>query len=227
MSWSRPGVGLTMRVDIWSDVICPWCYIGKRRFEAALRRFEHRDHVAIVWHSFELDPTAPARREGKLADLLAAKYGMSQQQALDANANITRLAAAEGLEFHLEGAQPGNTFDAHRLIHLAHQHGLQGDMKERLMRGYFSEGMAVGVPDALVSAAVEVGLDKDEVRALLEGDAYSGAVRGDEVEASRLGISGVPFFALDMRYAISGAQAPDVILAALVQAWQEQSSTPG
>jgi predicted DsbA family dithiol-disulfide isomerase len=216
-----------MRVDIWSDVICPWCYIGKRRFEAALGRFEHWDDVEVVWHSFELDPSAPARREGNLADLLAAKYGMSQTQAVDANANMTKLAAAEGLDYHLERAQPGNTFDAHRLIHLAEEHGLQGEMKERLLRGYFSEGMAVGDPEALAGAGVEVGLDKDEVRAVLDSDAYSDAVRADEAHASRLGISGVPFFVLDNRYGVSGAQPPDAILGALEQAWEELASTGG
>jgi predicted DsbA family dithiol-disulfide isomerase len=216
-----------MRVDIWSDVICPWCYIGKRRFEAALGRFDHRDDVEVVWHSFELDPSAPARREGNLADLLAAKYGMSRNQALDANANITKLAAAEGLDYHLERAQPGNTFDAHRLIHLAEKHGLQAEMKERLLRGYFSDGMAVGDPDALVGAAVEVGLDNDEVGNVLDSDAYSDAVRADEAHAARLGISGVPFFVLGNRYGVSGAQPPDAILGALDQAWQERASTAG
>jgi predicted DsbA family dithiol-disulfide isomerase len=216
-----------MRVDIWSDVICPWCYIGKRRFEAALGRFDHRDDVEVVWHSFELDPSAPARREGNLADLLAAKYGMSRNQALDANANITKLAAAEGLDYHLERAQPGNTFDAHRLIHLAEKHGLQAEMKERLLRGYFSDGMAVGDPDALVGAAVEVGLDNDEVGNVLDSDAYSDTVRADEAHAARLGISGVPFFVLGNRYGVSGAQPPDAILGALDQAWQERASTAG
>jgi predicted DsbA family dithiol-disulfide isomerase len=214
-----------MRVDIWSDVICPWCYIGKRRFETALGRFEHRDEVEVVWHSFELDPTAPVRRPGTLTDLLAAKYGMSHQQALDANANMTGLAAAEGLEYHLEQAQPGRTFDAHRLLHLAQEHGVQDAMKERLMRGYFTEGMAVGDPDDLVAAGVDVGLDKDEVRAVLDGDAYAEDVRADEATASRLGISGVPFFVLDQRYGVSGAQAPESILAALNQAWSERSQS--
>jgi predicted DsbA family dithiol-disulfide isomerase len=212
-----------MRVDIWSDVICPWCYIGKRRFETALGRFDHRGQVEVVWHSFELDPTAPARRPGTLTDLLAAKYGMSHQQALDANANMTSLAAAEGLEYHLEQAQPGRTFDAHRLLHLAREHGVQDAMKERLMRGYFTEGMAVGDPDDLVAAGVDVGLDKDAVRAVLDGDAYATEVRADEATASRLGITGVPFFVLDQRYGVSGAQAPESILAALDQAWLERS----
>jgi predicted DsbA family dithiol-disulfide isomerase len=210
-----------MRVDIWSDIVCPWCYIGKRRFETALTRFDHAEEVDVVWHSFELDPSAPAQRQGNLADLLASKYGMSRQQALDANANITGLAAAEGLDYHLDRAQPGNTFNAHRLIHLAEAHGLQDEMKERLMRGYFVEGMAVGDTDDLVAAGVEVGLDKDEVKAVLDGDDYREAVRADEATASRLGISGVPFFVLDQRYGVSGAQAPDAILAALNQAWQE------
>jgi len=214
-----------MRVDIWSDVICPWCYIGKRRFETALGRFAHRDQVDVVWHSFELDPTAPAHRPGTLADHLSKKYGMTPQQAVDANAKMTGLAAAEGLEYHLERAQPGNTFDAHRLLHLAHQHGVQDEMKERLMRGYFSEGMAVGDPGDLVAAGVDAGLDKDEVRAVLDGDAYAEEVRADEATASSLGISGVPFFVLDQRYGVSGAQPPEAILAALNQAWEQAAPT--
>ncbi len=227
MRQRRAGVAPNMRVDIWSDVICPWCYIGKRRFEKALSGFEHRDEVQVEWHSFELDPNAPSRREGNLADLLSAKYGMTRQQAVDANDNITALAAAEGLDYHLEQARPGNTFDAHRLIHLAADHGVQGEMKERLLRGYFSEGMAVGDADDLVAAGVDAGLDKDEVRAVLDGDAYAAAVRADESEAQRLGISGVPFFVLDQRYGISGAQAPEGILAALDQAWSERHSAAG
>ncbi len=151
---------------------------------------------------------------------------MSHQQALDANDNITALAAAEGLDYHLERARPGNTFAAHRLLHLARDHGLQGEMKERLLRGYFSDGMAVGEVDGLVGAGVDIGLDKDEVLAVLETDAYADAVRADEAEASRLGISGVPFFVLDRRYGISGAQAPDTLLAGLDQAWKSRGPSP-
>jgi predicted DsbA family dithiol-disulfide isomerase len=152
---------------------------------------------------------------------------MSRQQALDANDNITALAAAEGLDYHLERARPGNTFAAHRLLHLARDHGFQGEMKERLLRGYFSEGLPIGEVDGLVSAGVDVGLDKDEVLGVLETDAYADAVRHDEAEASRLGISGVPFFVLDRRYGVSGAQAPETLLAGLDQAWESRQPGPG
>src|SRR5207248_8521488 len=129
-----------MKVEIWSDVVCPWCYIGKRRFESALAGFEHRDDVEVVWRSFELDPSAPARRSGDSAQRLADKYGMSREQAVASQDRLTEMAAGEGLAFHFENAQSGNTFDAHRLLHLASERGLQDEVKERLFRAYFSEG---------------------------------------------------------------------------------------
>ena len=153
-----------MEVEIWSDVACPWCYVGKRRFEAALEQFEHRDDVTITWRSFELDPEAPAEREGDRAEHLASKYGMSLEQAHQAEAQMTQTAAADGLDFRFDIARAGNTFDGHRLVHLAKAHGLQDVMKERLLHAYFSEGELVSDHDALTRLAVEVGLPEDEVR---------------------------------------------------------------
>src|SRR4051812_12986863 len=206
----------SMRVEIWSDVVCPWCYIGKRRFEAAVERFD-RD-VEVVWRSFELDPGAPATREHSAAEHLAAKYGMSVEQAQASHAQMTELAAREGLEYHFEKARGGNSFDAHRLIHLAAAHGKQDEAKERLMRAYFTEGVAIGDREALVALAADIGLDADETRAVLDGDAYADAVREDEVLAQRIGIQGVPFFVLDRRLGVSGAQPADVLVQALEQA---------
>jgi predicted DsbA family dithiol-disulfide isomerase len=213
-----------MRVEIWSDVVCPWCYVGKRRFEAALARFAHRDAVRVQWRSFELDPSAPAERTEDPATHLARKYGMSRAQAEQAQARVTEVAKAEGLAFDLAGARSGNTFDAHRLIHLAAEHGLQGEAKERLLRAYFVERRPIGQRATLLSLAGEVGLDVDEATAALAGDAFAEAVRADEREAARIGVSGVPFFLLDRRYAISGAQPVEVALRALERAWADASA---
>src|SRR5581483_1381889 len=150
------------QVEIWSDVVCPWCYIGKRRFESALAAFKHRDQVDVRWRSFQLDPDAPQTSEKTVAAMLAGKYGMSLEQAGAANARVSELAAQEGLEYHLEQAHPENTFNAHRLIHLADTHGLQDAMKERLMKAYFIEGQHVGEIETLVRLASEVGLDAEE-----------------------------------------------------------------
>ncbi len=208
-----------MDVEIWSDVVCPWCYIGKRRFEEALAGFDHRDDVNVIWRSFQLDPSAPATSEGDPVERLAAKYGMSRAQAEAAQARVTQNAAGEGLDFHLDKAQTGNTFDAHRLIHYANAAGKQGAMKERLMAAYFVEGAAIGDRDVLLRLAVEVGLEEAGARAVLEGDAYAEDVRHDELEARQLGINGVPFFVLDRAYGVSGAQPAETLRGAMQEAW--------
>ena len=210
-----------MTVEVWSDVVCPWCYIGKRRFEHALEQFAHSDEVEVVWRSFELDPNSPSISPGQLNDMLAKKMGVSTERAAAMNAQVTTLAAEEGLEFNLEQARHGDTFDAHRLIHLADEHGLQAVAKERLLHAYFSEGKAIGDVDTLVALGVELGLNADDVRAALEGDTFASAVRGDEERAQMLGITGVPFFVLDGKYGVSGAQPTQTFLKALNQAWSE------
>jgi predicted DsbA family dithiol-disulfide isomerase len=216
-----------VKVEIWSDVVCPWCYIGKRRFEAALARFPHREQVEVVWRSFELDPHAESVRaagEGPdHADLLAAKYAMSRAQAEAAIGSVTQAAAGEGLDFHLDVALRSNTFDAHRVIHLAAARGLQGAVKERLMRAYFSEGAPVGDRDTLVRLAAEAGLDAADVERVLDTDEHADAVRADEAEARALGITGVPFFVVDRAYGVSGAQPADQLLAVLERAWSERA----
>ena len=214
-----------MKVEIWSDVVCPWCYIGKRRFEAALDGFEHRDEVEVAWRSFQLDPTAPPQSPGNLADRLAQKYGVSREQAEAMNARVVTQAAGEGLDYRLDIARPGNTLDAHRLLHLADQSGLRAATKERFLAAYFSEGRAIGDRDTLVDLAAEVGVDRDRATEVLAGDEFTDSVRQDEREAAELGISGVPFFAIDRRYGISGAQPPELLLQALNLAW-EKSQEP-
>ncbi|GAC1536534.1 MAG: protein disulfide isomerase FrnE [Acidimicrobiales bacterium] len=210
-----------MRVEIWSDVVCPWCYIGKRRFEAALAAFDHRDEVEVVWKSFELDPGAPAVREGDLTTHLAHKYGTDAAGAQDMIDRMSAQASGEGLEYRLDAARGGNTFDAHRLIHLGAAHGLQGAVKERLLGAYHCDGVPIGDPSALGALAVETGLDPEEVQAVLAGDAFGDAVRADEREGNELGITGVPFFVIGRRYGVSGAQPSDVLLDALERAWAE------
>jgi predicted DsbA family dithiol-disulfide isomerase len=208
-----------MEVEIWSDVVCPWCYIGKRRFEAALARFEHRENVEVLWRSFELDPTTPRHRAGDLAEHLSGKYGIDVGQARQLQQRVTEVAAAEGLEYRFDLAQPTNSFDAHRLIHFARSYREQGAMKERLLRAYFTEGRDIADPDALVDLAGDVGLASEEVRSMLSSDELADDVRADQQVARSLGISGVPFFVLDRTYGVSGAQPPEVMLDALRTAW--------
>ena len=209
-----------MQVEIWSDVVCPWCYLGKRRLEQALERFPHRDRVDIVWRSFELDPDAPSVPQD-LTARLASRYGMSTEEAAERNAQMTELAAESGLTFRLDIAKPANTFDAHRVLHIARADGLESEAKERLLAAYFSEGRVISDTDTLVELAAEVGVDPDRTRAALAGEGFAGEVRGDEREAVELGITGVPFFVLGRRYAVSGAQPPELLLQALEQAWAD------
>jgi predicted DsbA family dithiol-disulfide isomerase len=218
-----------VKVEIWSDVVCPWCHIGKRRFEAALARFPHRDAVEVEWKAFELDPGAPSAAAGdpvsptEYAERLARKYGTSVAGAQQMTDHMTQQAAAEGLDFRFDRAVRANTFDAHQVIHLAAERGVQDAVKERLLTAYFSEGEAVGDRETLVRLAGQAGLDADEVRAVLEDQRYAGAVRGEEAEAATLGISGVPFFVVDRRYGINGAQSADALLQVLERAWSERS----
>jgi len=212
-----------MKVEIWSDIACPWCYVGKRRFERALASFSHRDEVEIVWRSFELDPNAPRTQPGPVAEMLARKYRIPVAQAEAMNARLAGEARKEGLDFHFDRVQLGNTFDAHRLIHFAAVAGKREAMVERLMRAYFTDGLAVGDVEVLVRLATEVGLDENAARLALESDAFAADVRADEQRAREFGVSGVPFFAIDERYGVSGAQPPEHILDALRQAWTESA----
>jgi predicted DsbA family dithiol-disulfide isomerase len=214
-----------LQVSIWSDIACPWCYVGKRRFEAALAQFEHADAVEVTWRSFELDPSAPkVRPREDAAQGLAAKYGMTRAQAQGRIDQLVETARADGLTLDFTRMQPGNTFDAHRLLHLAHAHGLQHQLKERLLRAYLSDGQAIGEHATLLSAAQDVGLDVDAAQAVLATDQYATDVRRDEAEARALGISGVPCFVLAQRYAVEGAQPASHMLLALQRAYSELPS---
>ena len=213
-----------MNVEIWSDIACPWCYVGKRRFEAALGAFEHRDEVTVTWRSFELDPEAPPAREGDNATRLARKYGITREQAVASQQNLAEVAAGDGIEMRFEDVRGGNTFDAHRLIHLGAAHGLQEAMTERLFRAHHSEGELVSDHEVLARLAGEVGLPADEVAATLGSDRYGAQVREDETLAARIGIQGVPFFVVDRAIGVSGAQPPDVLGELLKRGWEKRSA---
>lgn len=220
-----------LRVQVWSDILCPWCYVGKRRLEKAIGLMPAPDDVEVVWRSFELDPAASrAMPPGTTyAERLARKYGTSLAQAGAMIARMTSIAAAEGLTFRFDLAKPGNTFDAHRLLHLARERGVQGAVKERLFRAYLTEGEPIGDRDALARLSREAGLDPDEAGRVLAGDAHAGEVRADEEEAGRLGIRAVPFFALGGAHGVSGAQAVETLHQALSRAMAEapQQAAPG
>lgn len=211
-----------MQVEIWSDVVCPWCYIGKRRFETAVALFGHP--VEVIWRSYELNPNAPPVRDGSSVERIARKYGISVGQAAAQYRRITELARAEGLDYHLDRARAGSSFDAHRVLHLARERGLQDVVKERFLAGYLEEGVAIGLANELIPLAVSAGLDAEEVEALLASDTYSDEVRADEAQGVEIGITGVPFFVVDGRFSIPGAQDSDTMLRVLERAWQKRTA---
>ncbi|HLU64626.1 MAG TPA: DsbA family oxidoreductase [Kofleriaceae bacterium] len=224
-----------LEVEVWSDIACPWCYVGKRRLQASLEQFPRRDAVKVVWRSFQLDPAAPAipEEDVPVAERLAAKYGVSVDRAREMMDRAHQIAAAEGIELAQDRVRASNTFDAHRVVHLAAQHGLADAAVERLFRAHHSEGERLGDREVLARLGGEVGLDPAEVRAMLAGGAYAGAVRDDQARARALGVRGVPFFVFGGRYALSGAQPAEVLGEALDRAWRERgpqastSAAPG
>lgn len=213
-----------MKVEIWSDVVCPWCAIGRSRFRAALAGLPGRDDVVVRWRSFELDPAAPREREGDRAAHLAGKYGVSVEAARRMEERVAATAAEDGLDLRFDIARHGNTFDAHRILHLAWESGgsaVQDAVKDRFLRAAFGEGEPVGDPETLVRLAAEAGVDPGAAREVLSGGRYADAVRADQELARRHGISGVPFFVLDDRYGLSGAQPVEVLRQALERAWAD------
>lgn len=210
-----------MQIEVWSDIVCPWCYIGKRRLDAALARFPHADQVEVRWRSFQLDPSAPEGHTEATLPALAAKYGTSVERMRAQMGHIEQLAAAEGLHYDLATGVSGNTLLAHQLLHLATDHGLGGAMKERLLHAYFEERRSVFDVPALVPLAVEVGLAEDEVRAALADGRFLPAVRRDIDTARALGATGVPFFVVDRAYAAAGAQPAEVLLQLVERAWAD------
>ena len=209
-----------MRVDIWSDVVCPWCYVGKARFETALRGFEHRDEVEVVFRSFELDPGADSAGHETNLEMISKKFGMPMAQARQMEERVAGLARAEGLQYQLERPN-GNTFDLHRVLQLGREKGVQGTLIDAIYRANFAEARQIFSPEVITEVSVQAGLEAADVSKVLDTDQYADAVRADEREAGRLNVSGVPFFVFDMALGVSGAQSTEVFGQALSQAWDK------
>ena len=210
-----------MKVEIWSDVVCPFCYIGKRKFENALKDFAHRDEVEVVWHSFELTPDFQPIPGESIHESLAKKKGVSVEEGKAMNDYMTKAAQEVGLNYDFDHTIPANTFLAHQLIHLGTHHGRQDATKERLMAAYYLEGQNVGDLDTLVKLGTEVGLDAAESRAALTAGTYAEAVRLDEYQAQQINVRGVPFFVFEDKYAVSGAQPSELFVEVLEKVWDE------
>ena len=213
-----------LRIEVWSDVACPWCWVGKRHLEEALEDSPHE--VEVTWRAFELDPSAPRELDDDvdLVERLAKKYGTTRAGAQQMIDRMTRVGTENGLEFRFDRVKPGNTFDAHRLLHFAARHGKQDAMKERLFRAYMHEGKSVADRGVLIDLAEEVGLDPDAARATLSTDAFTREVRAEEIQARELGVTGVPFFAIAGRYAVAGAQ-PAALLRQVIERAAEETDT--
>lgn len=210
-----------MKIEIWSDFACPFCYIGKQHLEAALNQFERKDNVEVVFRSFELDPHAERDVDHDVHDMLVTKYGMSREQAIAMNENVGNKAKEVGLSFQFDNLILTNTFDAHRLAQYATKQGKMNQMAQELFQAYFTDSRHLGDHETLAELAVKVGLNRDEALKVLAGTDYSAEVRVDEEEAIRLGVRGVPFFIIDNKYSISGVQSSDMFLKALQTAWVE------
>jgi predicted DsbA family dithiol-disulfide isomerase len=220
---SSPVSAAPIKVDVWSDIACPWCYIGKRKFEDAASRFD--GDVEVEYHSFELSPDTPVDFEGDEVDFLAKHKGMPADQVRGMLDHVTGIAAEVGLDYDFSSLHHTNTVKAHQLLHFAKARGLQLEMTERLLAAYFVEGRHVGRTADLADLAAEVGLDRDQVVASLESDQHLADVRADQQQAQSFGITGVPFFVLEGKYGISGAQAPEAFLGALQQVQSELATT--
>jgi predicted DsbA family dithiol-disulfide isomerase len=216
-----------MKIEVWSDFVCPFCYIGKRRLEGALAQFPNRDQVEVEFKSFELDPTAPKEMDKNIHEVLAAKYGMSIEQAKKSNENLGRMAKSVGLTYHFDDMKPTNTFDAHRLAKFAKTHGKESVITEKLLFAYFTESKNIGDIEILADIASAAGLDRQAALDVLNNqDAFANDVRSDEALAHQYGITGVPYFVINQKYAISGAQPLETFTGALQQVWQEESAGP-
>lgn len=221
---------MALTVDIWSDIACPWCYVGKRKLEGALAAFEHAADVEVRWHAFELDPSTPAEVDSSLtyAERLARKYQMTPERAQEMMDQMAGRAAEDGIEMRFDRLRAGSTFDAHRLLAYAGADGrkLRGALKERLLRAYFTDGVLMSDHGALAHLAGEVGLEEDEAAGVLATDQYADLVRSEESAAAQLGIRGVPFFVFGGKFGVSGAQPVDALLQVLERAWSEDPEPP-
>lgn len=212
---------IMMKVEIWSDVMCPFCYIGKRRFENGLSQFPDRDGIQVEWKSFQLNPSLKTDPSKNINQYLSDIKGISVDEARSMNDGVTAMAAAEGLAYDFDKAIVANSFDAHRLIQFAKTNGLGDAMEERLFRAYFTEGLDTSDHEVLAAIAAEIGLDRTRVHEILAGDEFAEQVERDIYEAQQIGVRGVPYFVFDDKYAVSGAQAAETFLGALTQSWNE------
>lgn len=210
-----------MKVEIWSDVMCPFCYIGKRRFESALQQLSFKDDIEVEWKSFQLDPSMQYQAGKNINQYLAEHKGISLDRAKEMNDYVTKMAAAEGLQYNFDKAVVANSFDAHRFSHLATKYGKGDAAEEALFKAYFTEGKNIADHETLVQLGTDIGLNGAEVKEVLENKAYANEVRNDIAEAETLGVRGVPFFVLDRKYAVSGAQGAEAFHQALEQAYNE------
>ena len=213
-----------MNVEIWSDVMCPFCYIGKRKFEKALEQFPHKDKINIIWKSYQLDPDSVTDPHLNAIDHLAQRKGWSKEQAAGTTQHVTDIAKQIGLDFHFEKAVVANSFDAHRLSHLAKKYNKQNDLEEKLFSAYFTEGKNTGDHSTLLQIGKELNIDEKEITDVLKSDAYAEDVERDISESQQIGVRGVPFFVIDRKYGVSGAQEPDTFFNALTKAYEEYMS---
>ena len=216
-------VGPDMQIDIWSDIACPWCYIGKRRLETALADYPHRDAVSVVWHSYQLDPSLPEHYDGTEAEYLSSRKGMPIEQVKQMFTHVSQQAAGEGLNYDFDSLVVANSASAHELLHLAKDSGLGDEVKEALLSAHFEQGADIGDVDTLVRIGTSAGLDEGGIRAALADGRYKAAVASDIDMARQIGVTGVPFVVVDMKYAVSGAQPPAVFREVLDTAWAEQA----
>lgn len=210
-----------MKVDIWSDIRCPFCYIGKRKFEAALDKFENKDKVEIEWHSFELDPTMKTEKDANIYDYLSERKAISIEQSKQMHAYVSKTASEVGLQYNFDKTVVASSFDGHRLIQLAKKKGLGDIAEEKLFKAYFTNGVDISDHSSLVEIGVEIGLQRNEVQKMLQSESLTEEVREDESIAETIGVNGVPFFVFDQKYAVSGAQSSATFLEVLEKSWNE------
>ncbi|MEX0720168.1 MAG: DsbA family oxidoreductase [Balneolaceae bacterium] len=203
-----------MKIEIWSDVVCPFCYIGKRHLELAMEQLPELD-IDITWKSFELDPQASVESAVDIYDMLAKKYGHDRKWAKQMNANVTKTAEKAGLDYDMDSVKPTNSFDAHRLLHLAKEHGKQDELEEILFSAYFTEGRYIGKKEVLQELGEKAGLEAETVRKVLNSDQYTDAVKHDIIQAKNIGVQGVPFFYINGKYGLSGAQPVETFVKVL------------
>lgn len=227
MTLTSPPQTRTLTVEVWSDIACPWCYIGKKRFETALAAFPFHDQVEVTWRAFELSPEAPAGPGRPEIDALAETKGLARPRVEQMFAQVTAVAAGEGLAYDFERTLAFNTFDGHRLVHLAAGAGLADEVLEALYSAHFEQGADLGDDETLVRVVSEAGLDADEARAVLAGSDFADAVRRDEAEARAIGVTGVPFFVVDRRLGVSGAQPAAVFTQLLDEGWKTANPLVG